>query len=288
MGAPKLTEPSADVGRYFDPRDYLRDLFESLKGSEARFSYERFSEMLGFGRNSYAYQIIAGTRPITEKAALRFCNGIPLVGRDRRYFLAICRYQFAKALDEREAAIGEIIALRSELAESDMDRAQIEYFSEWYHPVVRELVALADFRFDPAWIVKRISPEISTEQAIYSLKLLQRVGYIELDPVSGRWVQTEVNVKTSVEVRSLALLRFHRQMIERAKEAILAVPSAERDVSAITIALSDRQFQELKKSLQATRREVLKKFASETRPDAAEPSRIYQLNTQLFPLTRRS
>ncbi len=286
MGAPKLEHTELNVFRFLDPRDCLKDVYEQLKQEGKARSYDSFSEWLGFGRNSYSHQVISGVRTITEKAAHRICDALALTGNARKYFVATCNYHYAKASEEREAAIQEILTLRRDVMVSDLDAAQIEYFSEWYHAVVRELVATPDFSPDAAWIAARVNPELTEDEAAYSFKLLQRIGYVEFDAKQGRWVQSDRAVNTPPQVRSLALQRFHRQMMERAREAIFDVPSAERDISAVTLPLTDEQFSALKKQLIETRNTVLEGFSTLNAKNATS-WRVYQLNTQLFPVTKR-
>jgi uncharacterized protein (TIGR02147 family) len=70
-------------------------------------------------------------------------------------------------------------------------------------------------------------------------------------------------------------------MTKRAIAAIDLVPSAERDLSALTLCVGKTGLARLKQHVQALRRELL--ALGESDDDRTE---VVQLNIQLFPLTR--
>jgi uncharacterized protein (TIGR02147 family) len=268
---------------YLDVRKFLAALFEERKTTRRTYSYDTFSEELGFGRCSYTHQVIHGGRPITTKAAQRIAKALGCDARERRYLVALTKHLAAKNAALREAAFQEILEIRSEVLESDLDRNQLEYFSEWYHPAVRELVTFNDFDPDPHWIAKQLTPNIKPDQAARSFELLQRIGYVVLDAQTGRWMQSESHLRTPREVRSLGLVRFHQEMMERAKESLVRTPAMERDISALTLTVTEAEFHALKEMLQAFRSQVVNQFGHSN--DAAA---VAQLNMQLFPIAKRA
>jgi uncharacterized protein (TIGR02147 family) len=91
--------------------------------------------------------------------------------------------------------------------------------------------------------------------------------------------QGEVLLSTGPEVRSLAVGNFHRQMMERAAASIELVAREERDISGLTVALSAEACARFKQRIVELRAELLQLSAAET-----APTRVVQLNFQLFPL----
>jgi uncharacterized protein (TIGR02147 family) len=84
------------------------------------------------------------------------------------------------------------------------------------------------------------------------------------------------------EVMSVALLHFHRQSLDLAKRAIERYPADRRDISGVTMSLSRAGFDKLKAEIQDFRKRVM--LIAEQ--DADEDG-VYQLNLQLYPLSRR-
>jgi uncharacterized protein (TIGR02147 family) len=75
---------------------------------------------------------------------------------------------------------------------------------------------------------------------------------------------------------------FHRTMLERAGEALDAVPREEREIAALTLGLNAEQFQRVKQRLYELRQELLQAAG----PGSATPDRVVQINFQMFPLSR--
>jgi uncharacterized protein (TIGR02147 family) len=66
------------------------------------------------------------------------------------------------------------------------------------------------------------------------------------------------------------------------KRALRTVPSAERDISVLTMTLSPDAFRMVKSEIQAFRKRIAKIAV-----DDANPDRVFQMNMQLFPVSRR-
>jgi uncharacterized protein (TIGR02147 family) len=159
-----------------------------------------------------------------------------------------------------------------------LERHQFEYLSRWYYPAVRELAACAGFRAEPEWIARRLIPPITPAQARQSLALLLELGFLERDR-DGVVKQGDPLLSTGPEVRSLAVGNFHRQMMERAAASIELVDREDRDISGLTVSLSREAFAAFKQKIIDLRAELLQRSAEE-----AAPTRVVQLNFQLFPL----
>ena len=276
----KFQTPEIALHKYLDYRAYLRDLYAEYKKVTKPFSYEAFSEVLGFKRTNYMYQIINNLRPLTEKSAKKIASAIPLKNWDRKYFLTIVAFGHAKKAADREELFQKIISLRSEKLKSDLDKSMLSYFSEWYHPVVRELVELPQFNPEPKWIASQLNPPISEDEASQSFQLLQRIGYITYNPSLKKWEQSQPVVSMPREVASIALIRYHQQLLDKAKESIINIPAKEREIAALTMTLSNEDFKKLKTILQEFRKQIIEEFA-----EAKNPERVAQFNMQLFPLS---
>ena len=79
----------------------------------------------------------------------------------------------------------------------------------------------------------------------------------------------------------MALASFHQQMIELAKQSIQNIPATEREISAVTIAVSEKLAAQMKTEIIALRKRFLKWAADEQDAD-----RIVQANFQLFALAQ--
>jgi uncharacterized protein (TIGR02147 family) len=71
-------------------------------------------------------------------------------------------------------------------------------------------------------------------------------------------------------------------MIELGKESIDTVPREEREISSLTVCVSDSMRQRIKQRLQDTEDEIMQ-MVHEDR----DPKSVYQINVQLFPVSQR-
>src|SRR5262249_46710090 len=115
---------------------------------------------------------------------------------------------------------------------------QIEFLSHWTHSVVFELIGADDFKSDPGWIARRLRYKITPSQVQASLSLLESLGLARFDRARGRHVKVESDVQTSRNVDGIAFAGFHQQMIDLARQAIVATPPEERDINALTLSLT--------------------------------------------------
>ena len=154
-----------------------------------------------------------------------------------------------------------------------------EYLSHWYYPTIREMTARPDFRLDATWIAQELSPPIPVEDVERALEVLLRLGFIVEDKDGVR--RGDASLTTGHEVNSLAIVNYHHQMIERGAESIERIPREYRDISALTMCVRPEQVAELKRRVHAFRETLM----ALTDP-IEDPTTVYQLNIQLFPLNR--
>lgn len=269
------------VTDHTDPREYLQGLFLSLKSVDPEYSYQKFSEDLGLG-SANAHGVIKGRRPLTQKAALKIASILGLAGVQKRYFLAMVEEMRAKTRGERDQAFAARMELRSKALPTELDRKQLAFFEHWYHAAILEILRLPDSFDDIDWISKRICPEISKQKVKESLDLLLVLGYLAKNQETGRLQPTDVTISSGNEVSGLAIQSFHRQMLGLSLDALDYLPREDRDISAITVTVSQALATQMKDEIIALRKRFLQLSASESTPDD-----VVQINIQLFSLVKK-
>lgn len=266
---------------FLDYKVYLESLYLAMKAKTSRYSYAKFAQDLGFNASNILHQIVRGHRPLTVKAAQKIIDALDLRGVEKKYLLLLIQYNNATAVTERESLFNKLVDVKNEVLPTTEDKSWLEFFSEWYHPVVRELVGLPEFKSDPEWISDQIMPRIRPEQAKKSLELLANLGLIVWDKEKRRYQQTEKRIVTGQRVRGIGFTRYHQHMIDMGKESLTRVSGSARDISAVTVSVDLITYQKMKAMAHEFQMKMLD--VAET---AAEPDRIYQLNIQLFPFTK--
>jgi uncharacterized protein (TIGR02147 family) len=268
-----------NVFSYGDYRAFLADAYAYEKAARYGFSVRVFARRAGIRSSNYLRLVIDGKRNLSRAMAARFAQGVGLRGAEAEFFGELVDYGQAASAPERNRSYERLARFRQFRAVRQLDSAQAEYHSRWYLPALRELVRRADFREDPRWIASQLLPRISAREAKQALGLLLRLGMLERGP-DGALRQATPLVTTGAGPLGHHVFSYHHMMLERAGEALESVPHDEREVSCITVCVSDAGMRELKQRVRAFRRELL-----QIAELGNEPERVVQINFQLFPMS---
>lgn len=265
---------------FLDYRAYLRSYYEAAKRTQRSFSFRSFSKLAGLRSPNFLKLVIEGERNLGADSVQGFCVALALTGADAEFFADLVAFNQAASLADKNRAFERISASRRFRAARRIDGELFAYLSHWYNPAIRELAGRADFSEDPRWIASRVRPRISPTEAAEALRLLFSLGLLVRDPSSGRVLRGEPTLTTEHEVRSLGAAAFHRQMIERAAESLETVPSALRDLAALTVCISPATAARVKERIHQFREALTELCDSDTAGAV-----VYQLNVQWFPLS---
>jgi uncharacterized protein (TIGR02147 family) len=265
-----------NIFEFEDYRSYLSALYVAAKNRLPSYSYANLSSDLGLSSTN-AFTVIQGKRNLTAKTAERIAEILRLGATRGRFLVALVQQEHARDKEARDNAFQERLQLAKRQLASKVDRAKLLFFENWYNSAILELLRLPDSKDDPQWIAATLRPSIGLPRVKASLKLLTELGY--LAPVNGCLRPTTATISTGDEIERLAILSFHRQMIDLAIAAMDAVPADERDISALTFAVSEQTAKRIKDEVVAFRRRLIDLANADTTLE-----KILQLNVQLFPL----
>ncbi len=270
-----------NVFGYLDYRAYLRDHYAERKAHEYGFSHRAFSKRAGLRSTNYLKLVMDGERNLTPEMAHQFAAGCGLEGPAVDYFCELVAFDQAETAVERTRCHQRLARYKQYRAIHQLDAAQANYHSTWYLPAIRELASRPDFDPDPRWIARTLLPRIAPDEAQKALTVLLRLGLLVRDD-AGRIVQAEALVTTGPGPLGHHVVNYHRTMMERAAAAIDEIPCEEREISSLTLCVSQDVLLDLKERIREFRRELLQ-LAELGGP----PERVVQLNFQLFPLSEK-
>lgn len=269
---------SINVYEYLDYREFLRDAYDDLKAHQRGFSYRWFARQAGMTSPNFLKLVIDGKRNLTAQSAEQFARALSLTTQEAAFFRELVSFNQASTAADKNQSYERLATYRAHRSVRRLERQTFEYLSKWYYPAIRELVCCEGFVEDPDWIARRLRFRVSNADVKRAIDVLLKLGVLERDD-DGALRQGEPLLSTGPEVRSLAVGNFHRQMMERAAEAIETAPRDRREISAVTVPLSAKGFEMFKARIQALRAELLELSAHERAPD-----RVVQFNFQAFSL----
>jgi uncharacterized protein (TIGR02147 family) len=271
------------VQHFKDYREYLSEIYRRTKSYAQQYSYLSFAQDLGFSPTNVIRLTIAGKRDLAEKSARRIARALGLKEADRLYFLELVRHQASRSLSRRKSSARELANLQQAMTHDDHTKAAIEYFGRWYHPVIREFIKREDGIRSADEIVGRIFPKISASEAEDALNLLLRLKYIEFDPKTKIY-RVNNDVPTIVPSQAIAnhfaAIQFHREMLDVASQAVDQLSESRREINAMTLILSDENFELLRYRI----RDFCQKALELERVSQAKGN-IVQFNSQLLNLS---
>jgi uncharacterized protein (TIGR02147 family) len=275
---PRRSRAPVDVFRFRDYREFLAAFYAHAKAAGS--SYRGFARAAGLGAPNYLKLVIDGKRNLSKEMAGRFAAACRLNAESTEYFELLVAFNQADNDAERNVLHERLSRFARFRSAQRIDVAQHEYHASWFIPVVRELVSCPGFVEDAAWIAAQLEPAISEKEATHALDVLERLGLLERGD-HGQLVQASRAVTTGQQASGLHIRNYHAEVLQRAVRAMHEIPAEDRYISALTLSGSAATWAEVMRRVIAFRQELVALCDADP-----APSRVIQLNLQLFPLTR--
>lgn len=151
----------------------------------------------------------------------------------------------------------------------------------WYLVAVMDLLGCSNTQNDYAWMAQRLG--LTSPQVEGAVTKLLDLGYLKrLESLELR--KTRKQVRVSVKNSKSEIRRFHAQMIKNALQHLL-VNQSDKDyqrrlITGITFSANPAKMEEAKSLLEQAIHEASELLMT------GDCSEVYQINLQLFPLTR--
>jgi uncharacterized protein (TIGR02147 family) len=266
---------------FMSGKEYLLAVFQWLKTNVPKYTYERFSDDLGFGTTNIGYLLAHGKRPLTERSAQSIIKALHLKLLDRRYFLQLVAAQKKAAAPDPSEAYEKLVDLKSQALPKSIDRRFLEFYNQWYNIAILSLLDLPEALDTPEWISANLRPSVSPLKVQKSLDLLQKLGYVEYDTDKKRLIPSQKVLNTGPEVLGLAIVRYHQQMISLSLDAVTKIAPEDREITTITISVPAGAIQDLKERVRAFQADLMNYSQAHQHSDS-----VAQINIQVFPLTQ--
>jgi uncharacterized protein (TIGR02147 family) len=268
-----------DLFHYSSYRKFLKDFYEEKKSLE-KYTYRDFSTAIGMNSSSWLMHLIRGTKNLSQDTTQRIAAALNFNKRETEYFDLLVNFTQAHNTETKNNFYSRMIAFKKKLKIIRITEEQYAYYLKWYNPVIRSLVSKVDWNDDFSVLAKKLLPPIQPGEAKKSVRLLQKLGFIEKDS-SGKWVQKNDVISTGDEVASLNIVNYHKQVTKLAENAFERTPREKRDISALTLGINKEDAAAIKGKIQEFRKQIMEIARASEKAD-----RVYQLNFQFFPVSK--
>jgi uncharacterized protein (TIGR02147 family) len=267
----------AALFNYFDYREFLKDDFGERKARNPGFSVRAMATKLGLNSSTLT-RIFNDKRNLSKNLLPKFIKFLGLRSKETEYFTHMVAFCQSKSERQRIAEYREMVKLRNGRTK-EVSRNQYALYEEWYFSAIRELLRFFPFNGDFQALGRMLEPPVSVQEAKRALNLLLGLGLV--DRVNTSYIVRDGSITTGALWHGTAVQKFHQDTLSKAVEALERIPRQERDFSTMTMCYSAEGYKKVRELLKHAREEL-------TRIEECDRgrNRVYQVNMQLFPLSK--
>lgn len=263
-------------------RKYLADWFACRKKLQPSYSGALFAKKAGIGSHTLLGMVIRGDRNLSAATIRAFIRALGLKGREALYFEKLVLFNQSKKSEDRSYYFEQLCSVTSNSPREILTRIQdhASYLSHWYIVAIRELVAVEGFRADPEWIAGKLKNKITKKQAQEAWELLLKIGMVQAEE-NGHFRIVSPAIDIDPGTVDFAIRGFHREYLARVGEAIDGESIEERELSSMTLAVSEGDFALLRERI----KEFRKKLNTEFPTGSDSRTKVVAVNFQALVLT---
>lgn len=265
--------------RYLSYRHFLADELKKRQSNDRNYSVRSFAKELEI-RSSRLTEILQGKVGLSEDRAVVVADRLKIADDEKKIFVDLVQSVHGRGTVTRKIAIERLRQRFPEARELQLD--EFELIADWYHLAIMELIDLEGFQGNADFISKKLN--VSIETATQALERLMRLGLVVRDGESFK--RSEVNRTTTQDISSSAIRSYHRQLLDKAEQALEERSVTERDFSSVVFSIRKEKIPVLKEFIQRLCQEFDRELEQHSEPVPKDS--VYCFSTQFFELTEKA
>ena len=266
-----------DLFNYLEYRDYLKDAYEERRRSQPYFSYRFIGNRVGMD-SSYLTRLFQKKLHLGDELVERMAGTFGLDGEALEYFRILVSFNKTRIEAQARVFHDQLMRLRG-VKYRVVQREQEEFFANWIHVALRSLLDYHPFDGDFDALGAELSPCVSGDEIKESLFLLERLGLAKRTDTGYEILDNHLHSGENWD--AAAIMAFQKSTLELAARSLDTVPPAHRDISTMTMNIDAQTLEDVKIMV----REFQENIANLVERSATS-DRVYQMNVQIFPLSR--
>jgi uncharacterized protein (TIGR02147 family) len=270
-----------NIFEYTNFRIYLDEWYEAKKRNNPNFSFQHIADKAGIKNKGFIYNIIKGDKLLSKSNVFKISKALGHNRYEAEYFENLVAFNQAIDLTEKKylfEKLSQITNMGKTVSKAQVLRKdQYEYYSNWYHAMIRSIIGMYGFRDDYKWLSRMINPPITVPQAKHSVQLLEKLQLILKDD-QGIYRLSHNNLTTGKDLMSVAFQNFHSACTDLAKRAITEFPLEKRNMTGLTLGISEKTYERICKEIEVFQEKIMGIAEVDETAD-----RVYQLSFHLFP-----
>lgn len=269
------------IFKYICYRSFLSDYYRWHKLNTSGYSYRAMAESLGFSSPNFLKLVIDGERNLGKESLEKVTRGMSFNKLETEYFSYLVSFAQAKNTLDKNYYYSLLAAIRSNSNTASVAPEQYEFFSKWYHPAIRELVAGMRHPLDYDALSNTLRNKVSVSLVKKSVALLICLDLLRINQ-DNHYEHASPVINIENEFKTFAVRNYHKDILDIARIAIDEIEPLQRENSHAIIKTSQEGFLKIKKRIQDFKEEILQLAA-----DDQSSNNIYHVNLQLYPITKR-
>lgn len=286
------TSPALPVlSEYMDYRLFLADFYRAKKAQTRHairpYSYAIFSAAADIKSPNYLKMIIENKRNLSLDMVAKFARACGFNKTQTEEFRLLVIFNQADDPADRNYALKQLSEYRVEqkLKQGELDRKVFEKVPNWVGWIIYALVDQEGVTFEVNQLKDLLRGKVSEVEITEALENLIKSGELVRDSVTGTVAKAKAK-EAPEEIPSALVRKLQMQLMYLGLESLYQDDATEREFGSLTLALTEKEFEEIKFKLRQMRKSLHKDNSIARMSSKGE--RVYQLNLQLFPVSNIS
>ena len=276
------------LAAYADYRHYLSDFYKyKVKTSSSvirPYSYATFSAAADIKSPNYLKLIIEGKRNLSDAMVLKFAKALQLDKKQTEEFAVLVKYGQAKDPLERNQFLKQLSDLRvkRQIDSGELNSENFEKVPSWVTWVLYAMADQKGVNFDIDQLKNLMKGRARIDEIQRCLDGLVETGELEKTE-DGEFKKGRRMMKGAEQVPSALVKKLQRELIYLGMESLYQDEPNDREFGALTLCLTESEFEKLKFELRHFRKKIYKDFMMNR--ETSKGDRVFQMNMQFFPVT---
>jgi uncharacterized protein (TIGR02147 family) len=277
------------LSTYTDYRRYLHDFYNFKRiqtaDSVRPYAYADFAAAANIKSPNYLKLIIDGRRNLSTAMMAKFSKALGHSKAEATEFAALVKYSQAKTPAERNQHLKVLADIRVEkqIKEGQLLSTDFEKVLSWVTWVLHAMIDQKNVRFDVETLRNLMRNKATEEEIKTSLQGLVERGEVQIEP-DGKAKKSREVMSGRENVPVELIRKLQAELIYLGLESLFQDRPQDREFGAMTTALTEDEFDQLKFELRQLRKKWSKNFSVNRHQSKGD--RVFQLNIQLFPITK--
>ena len=215
---------------------WLAAVLESKKQHQKTFSIRLLAKQLKIKSPSLITMVLRGERQPSIELVHKIAAYLKLSATETKFLEALVGLQRAVNVSEQTRYTTSIRRMRPSSTKITYRMDAIEMMTKWYAVVILEMTWLKDFEENIKKIKEQIGSIVTEEMVAEAIAGLKKHNLVEVDS-KGTIRKVADLIRSTVNIPSLAIRSFHKQVLLRAHAAIDTQSIDERYYTTLTIAI---------------------------------------------------